>query len=209
MSDRPRSGRGRLSARDLAYVATFVAIVAALGLMPPIVLPVIAIPVTAQSMGVMLAGLILGSRRGFVTLTVVLALVAIGLPLLSGGRGGLGVFVSPSAGFLIGFPIAAFAVGWIFERLGSGGRYRFGAGLSAALLGGVGVLYLFGAGGFMLATKLSPLPVLAFLPGDIIKAVLAAVIARGVHTALPGLLPVSGSGQSGSKLRTGASAGRR
>ena len=90
---------------------------------------------------------------------------------------------------MIGFPFAAYAVGWFTERFCRDGRYRLGRGIAAALLGGVGVLYVFGALGFMIVTGLSPLPVLVFIPGDIVKAVIAALIARGVHAAYPGLLP--------------------
>ena len=178
----------RSSVRDLAYIAVFAGIVAALGLIPPIPVPVIPVPITAQTLGVMLAGLVLGARRGFLSLLLFVALVALGLPLLSGGRGGLAVFVGPSAGFVIGFPFAAFAVGWFIERFCRDGRYRLGWGIVAALLGGVGVLYVFGAVAFMIITQLSPLPVLVFIPGDIVKAVIAALIAQGVHAAYPGLL---------------------
>ena len=96
--------------------------------------------------------------------------------------------MGPSAGFVFGFPFAAYAVGWFTERFCRDGRYRLGWGIAAALLGGVGVLYVFGAVGFMLVTGLSPLPVLVFIPGDIVKAVIAALIAKGVHAAYPGLL---------------------
>ncbi|GAA3605016.1 biotin transporter BioY [Microlunatus ginsengisoli] len=182
----------RSSVRDLAQIAVFAGIVAALGLIPPVFLPIgQGIPVTAQSLGVMLAGLILGARRGFFALLLFVALVALGLPLLSGGRGGLAVFVGFSAGFVIGFPIAAYAVGWFTERFCRDGRYRLGWGIVAALLGGVGVLYVFGALGFMIVTRLSPLPVLIFIPGDLLKAVIAALVAKGVHAAYPGLLPVA------------------
>ena len=178
----------RRPVRDLAQIAVFAGIVAALGLIPPIPLPVIPVPITAQTLGVMLAGLVLGARRAFWSLLLFVGLVAVGLPLLSGGRGGLGVFVGPSAGFVFGFPFAAYAVGWFTERFCRDGRYRLGWGIAAALLGGVGVLYVFGAVGFMLVTGLSPLPVLVFIPGDIVKAVIAALIAKGVHAAYPGLL---------------------
>lgn len=175
--------------RDLAYIAVFAGIVAALGLVPPVTLPISdGIPVTAQSLGVMLAGAILGARRAFWSLLLFVALVALGLPLLAGGRGGLSVFVGPSMGFVVGFPFAAYAVGWFTERFCRDGKYRLGRGIAAALLGGVGVLYVFGAAGFMLVSRVSPLPVLVFIPGDIIKAVICGLVARGVHAAYPGLL---------------------
>lgn len=178
----------------------FAGIVAALGLIPPVTVPVIAVPITAQTLGVMLAGAVLGARRGFFALLLFVVLVAVGLPLLAGGRGGLGVFASPTAGFLIGFPFAAFVTGWLTERFTRRtGRYRLGWGITAALLGGVVVEYAFGIAGFVAVTGLSPLPVVIFLPGDVIKAVLAALVARGVHAAYPGLLterPVERSPQA-------------
>ena len=76
--------------------------VAALGLVPAFTPPGFAVPITAQSLGVMLAGSILGARRGALSLVLLLVLVAVGLPLLAGGRGGLGVFAGPSVGFLLG-----------------------------------------------------------------------------------------------------------
>jgi biotin transport system substrate-specific component len=100
-----------MKSRDLAYIALFAAIVAALGLLPPVPVPGIPVPITAQTLGVMLAGSVLGARRGGLALLVFLAVVAVGLPVLSGGRGGLGVFVGPSAGFLYSWPLAAFVIG--------------------------------------------------------------------------------------------------
>ena len=175
-------------ARDLAFVAMFAGIVAALGLVPAIPVPVIPVPMTAQTLGVMLAGAVLGARRGFLAVGLFVALVLLGLPLLAGGRGGLGVLVSPSAGFVVGFPFAALVTGWLSQLFLIRGAYRLATGIVAAVAGGVVLEYLFGAVGFWLVTNTSPVPVLVFLPGDVVKAVLAAVIARGVHAAYPGLL---------------------
>ncbi len=183
-----RSDATRRPARDLALIAIFAGIVAALGLVPPIALPVIPVPITAQTLGVMLAGAVLGGRRAFLALLLFVALVALGLPLLSGGRGGLGVFAGPSVGFLVGFPFAALVTGWLSTSLTRGRSYRLVPGILAALIGGVVVEYAFGVTGFLLVTQSSPLPVLLFLPGDVIKAVIAALVARGVHQAYPGLL---------------------
>ena len=183
----------RRPARDLALVAMFAGIVAALGLMPAIPVPVIPVPVTAQTLGVMLAGAVLGARRGFLALVLFVVLVVLGLPLLAGGRGGLAVLVGPSVGFLVGFPFAALVTGWLSWLLLVRGVYRVGAGIVAALAGGVVVEYAFGVIGFVLVTGASPVPVLVFLPGDVVKAILAALIARGVHKAYPGLLTGRGA----------------
>jgi biotin transport system substrate-specific component len=180
----------RSSSRDLALVCTFTGVVAALGLVPAFVPPGFAVPVTAQSLGVMLAGAVLGARRGFLSVALLLLLVAVGLPLLAGGRGGLGVFATPSVGFLLGWPFAALVVGWLTQR--GGPTYRLAWGVVANLIGGIVVLYAAGIAGIALVAGLSVQAAAAstwiFLPGDLVKAVLAGVVARGVHAAYPGLL---------------------
>lgn len=184
--------------RSVTHIALFAALIAVLGLVPQITLAV-GVPITAQSLGIMLCGTVLGARRGALAVGLFLVLVAAGLPLLSGGRGGLGVFAGPSAGFLAGFPVAAFVCGLIVERW----RIAIGpAALVGAVTGGIAVLYAFGIpvmaarlteaqiAGMPLNQTLSlPLALAAlYLPGDLIKAVLAALITRGVARARPGSL---------------------
>jgi biotin transport system substrate-specific component len=171
--------------KNLSHIALFAALIAVLGLVPAIPMPV-GVPITAQSMGIMLCGTVLGSWRGALAVLLFELLVALGLPLLAGGRGGLGVFASPTVGFLIGFPVAAFVAGLIVER------WRAPVGLSAlagAVLGGIVVLYAFGIPGMavMLGKTLPEATALAtpFLPGDLIKAVLAALITRGIAQMRP------------------------
>src|SRR5574344_3076973 len=91
----------RSGAQSLSVVALCAALMAVLGLIPKIDLP-FGVPITLQSLGGMLAGCLLGGKRGFQSLALFLLAVAVGLPLLSGGRGGIGVFMLPSAGYLIG-----------------------------------------------------------------------------------------------------------
>ena len=105
-----------MSIKDDVHIALFAALTATLGLVPALALSVTGVPITAQSMGAMLAGSVLGARRGALSQLLFLALVAIGLPLLAGGRGGLGVFLGPSAGFLLGWVPAAAGIGFLFER---------------------------------------------------------------------------------------------
>jgi biotin transport system substrate-specific component len=178
-------------ARDAAMVAVFAGFVAALGIVPAFTPPGFSVPITAQSLGVMLAGAILGARRGFAALALLLVLVAVGLPLLAGGRGGLGVFVGPSVGFLLAWPVAAYVVGWITERGGT--PYRLAWGVVANVVGAIVVLYAAGIVGIAVVGHISiwaaTVSTWIFIPGDLVKAVLAALIARGVHAAYPGLLP--------------------
>jgi biotin transport system substrate-specific component len=174
------------STKDLVQIALFAALIAVLGLIPKLDLPFAAgVPITAQTLGVMLAGLLLGARRGALTVLLFLFVVALGAPVLSGGRGGLGVFVSPTVGFLVGWVFGAFACGWLADRLHrSLIRNRFWSALLAALLGGVVVIYAFGIPGLALITGMSIkqafMVTLAFLPGDILKAFISAWVAKGV-----------------------------
>ncbi len=182
----------RLTSRDLALVAVFTGVIAALGLVPAVFVPGFPAPITLQSMGVVLAGAVLGARRGFLSVALFLTLVALGLPLLSGGRGGLGVFTTPYAGFLWAFPFAALAVGVLTERRGTPYQLRYGIPSNCA---GSLVLYLGGWISLMTLGGDAPVAALAllviYLPGDAVKMVLAALVARGVHEALPELLPTA------------------
>lgn len=171
--------------RNLAFIALFAALIAGLGLIPKFTLA-FGVPITAQSMGVMLCGAVLGARRGALAVLLFLALVALGLPLLAGGRGGLGAFATPSAGFLIGWPVAAFVTGLIVERWK--GPLALVASV-ASVIGGIGAMYVFGIAGLavMLEKTLveSALLVTAFIPGDVLKAVLAGLITSGLAKSRP------------------------
>lgn len=190
--------RSRRTTYDLALVASFAGIVAALGVVPAFQPPGFPVPITLQSLGVMLAGSILGARRAFASLVLLLALVAIGMPFLAGGRGGFSVFFGPTVGFLIAWPISAFVIGWLVERRGA--PYRIGWGITANLAGGVVVMYALGALGIAAVAGLSMTAAFAstwiFIPGDIVKAVLAALIAKSVHRAVPDLLPSRAAAES-------------
>ena len=175
--------------RNFTLVILFAALIAVLGMVPPIPLA-FGVPISAQSMGVMLAGAVLGSWRGAAAVLVVQGVVALGLPILAGGRGGLGVFTSPTAGFLIGWLPAAFVTGLVVERL-RGMSVVWAAGIGS-VIGGIVVLYIFGTLGLMAVLGKGPLEALMlsapFVPGDIIKAVLAGWIAQIVARYRPGAL---------------------
>jgi biotin transport system substrate-specific component len=79
-------------AKDFVLIATFAALTAVLGLLPPIPLPLIPVPITAQTFGVMIAGCLLKPRLAFFSMVLFIILVAAGFPLLAGGRGGDGCF---------------------------------------------------------------------------------------------------------------------
>lgn len=172
--------------KNVAMVALFAALIAALGLVPQIALAS-GIPITAQTLGVMLAGTVLGARRGAAAALLFLLLVALGIPLLSGGRGGLGVFVSPSAGFLVGWPIAAFVTGCIMEKWKSGSILA--VAITASMTGGIAVMYVLGVAGIAIVLDKSPgesaALVLPFVPGDVLKAVIAGMLTSALARARP------------------------
>ncbi len=184
-----------MSTRDLVLSALFAAIIVALGLLPPITLGVIPVPITAQSLGVMMAGVVLGGKRGAIAVLIVLLLVAIGLPVLSGGHGGLAVFVGPTAGFLFGWIFAALVTGILSERLVRADQSGLAQGIGffiASVAGGVILLYAFGIAYLAVVANIGFSKAffgsLVFVPGDLVKAVVAAMVGRAVMAGYP-LLP--------------------
>ncbi|CAH2603693.1 Biotin transporter BioY [Rhodovastum atsumiense] len=173
--------------RDVVYIALFAALTAALSIFPPFVVPMLGVPVTAQSLGPMLAGAVLGARRGGLAILLLLVLVALGLPLLSGGRGGLGVFFGPSAGFMLGWVVGAVVVGALHERFWA--TLRPVTSFLFCVIGGIVVCYAIGIPWVAVVAHL-PLEKVAmgsavFIPGDLIKAGLAAAVAVTVRRSYP------------------------
>jgi len=181
------------SSRSLAYIALFAALMAVLGLIPKIDLP-FGVPITLQSLGVMLAGCLLGPRRGFLAIALFLLAVALGLPLLPGGRGGLSVFVGATSGFLFGWMFGAFTCGLLMRllvpRLGS----TTGTGVLAvtflsSVIGGIAVVYAFGIVGLSLVAHMSlsqaALAMLIFIPGDLVKCGICAMVVQTVKRGMP------------------------
>jgi len=179
----------RNASQSMALVALFAALMAVLGLIPKIDLP-LGVPITIQSLGIMLAGCLLGARRGFAALALFLVAVAAGLPLLAGGRGGLGVFMAPSAGYLVGYALAAGVTGAVMALLPQGTALRTAASaFVASALGGVVFLHAVGIAGLAVLASM-PLSKafmadLLFVPGDLVKCVLCAVIVHTVAKAMP------------------------
>lgn len=175
--------------RDLGRVAVFAALIIVLGM---VTVPIPGgVPITAQTLGVMLAGAVLGPRRGPLAVLLVLVLAAVGLPVLAGGRGGIGVFVGPTAGYLIGWVAGVIVVGLIVH----GGRITWWRTALGAIVGGIIVVYLFGipVQAAVLGVDLAPtaLSSLAFFPGDLLKAGAATALTLALRRAYPPAFGVS------------------
>jgi biotin transport system substrate-specific component len=184
-----------MSTRDLVLIALFTAVIVVLGIIPPITLAFVPVPITAQSMGVMLAGCIIGAKRGALAYLLLILMVAVGLPVLSGGRGGLAILAGPTAGYIAGWVVGSFVTGLIAERIvreGQAGVHQIAGFLLASMIGGIGVVYLMGTIWLARSTGMDFLAALSanavFLPGDVLKAGIAALAARAVLVGYP-LLP--------------------
>lgn len=178
-----------MDTKSIVYIALFAALTAALGLMPPISFAGLGLPpITAQSLGVMLAGAVAGARRGGLAMLLFIALVAVGLPLLAGGRGGFGVFLGASGGFLLAWPLCAALIGYLVAKAPGAGFVTTALYIA---LGGIVLMYAIGIPWMALVAKM-PLGkavtiMLAYVPGDLVKVVLATIIVRGLRRAYPNL----------------------
>ena len=170
--------------RDILLVLTFGTLMGALAQIA-VPLPLTPVPVTGQTLGVLLIGALLGRRRGGAAMLVHLAEGLAGLPVFAEGntawtltRMGVPAIIGPTAGYLFAFPVAAFVVGWLAER----GWDRRPLTAAGAMLLGQAVIYAGGLSWLSFYVGIAsavPLGMLPFLSGDAIKLVLAA-------TALPG-----------------------
>ena len=191
--------------RDLARIAVFAALVIVGGLVS---IPVGTVPITLQTLAVLLAGAVLGPVRGALSVCVVLVLAAAGLPVLAGGTGGLAEFVSPSGGYLFGFVLGAVLVGVVMR---AGARVASAAGRSpvgwpvtlvACLAGEVGI-YALGIPWTAMATGLTLgetlVSALIFLPGDALKIALAVAAVQLLWRAYPAAFPRALRGRAGAR----------
>lgn len=181
-----------MKTKDLVLIALFAAIIVALGFIPPVTLAFIPVPITAQSMGVMLAGCIIGAKRGALAYVLVVLMVAVGLPVLSGGRGGLSILMGPTGGYIIGWIIGSFVTGLIAERMvheGLSEVRQFAGFFIASLIGGIGVVYALGIVWLCVVTGTpfgkALIGNMTFIPADLIKAVIATLAARAVLAGYP------------------------
>lgn len=138
-------------------------------------LPGTPVPITGQTFAVLLTGALLGSRLGSLALIAYLAEGLAGLPVFAGGKGGLAPLMGPTGGYLLGFVVAAYVVGRLAER---GWDRRFWTTTLARLAGNV---VIYAAGVSWLARFVGPdqalsLGLLPFLPGDLLKLILAGAL---------------------------------
>jgi biotin transport system substrate-specific component len=211
--------RSRWNATDLGLIAVFAALVAGSALVAAIPVGGLGVPITLQTLAVMLTGLALGPGRAFAAVGLYTLLGLAGLPIFSGGRSGLGILASPSAGYILAFPLAAAVVGWLAAIvIRRTLKYRGILLFAAAMVTSIAVIHALGVLGMMVNAKLDLskafLADLAFYPGDIIKNVLAVTVALALHKAFPDLLvrrvrPLSSPSASSAAPSTAAPSGQQ
>lgn len=167
---------GRL--RDLALVLGAAAL---MGVLAQLSIPFAPVPITGQTLGVLLVGALLGSRRGALALVAYIAEGLAGLPVYANGASawtvtslGVPTIIGPTAGYLLSFPLAAFVVGVLAER----GWDRALPTAALAMLAGQAVIYVCGVSWlaqFVGQERALPLGLIPFVPGDVLKLSIAAL----------------------------------
>ena len=181
--------------RDVALIVA-ASLVTAAAARIAVPLPWSPVPLTGQTFAVLLTGAALGARRAVLAQALYLVEGAMGLPFFAGGLGGPLVLAGPTGGFLLAFPLAAAVTGVCAEH---GWDRRFGTMLAAMLLGSA-VFYISGLAvlsRFVPADRLLAAGLLPFLPGDVIKAVAAALVLPAAWRFANGSPSQAGRGRSG------------
>ncbi|NYI41609.1 biotin transporter BioY [Demequina lutea] len=208
--------RHALSTTNIALIAVFAGLVAASTLWPGAEL-VSGVPITLQTLAILLAGAALGPWRGAAAVALYLVVGTAGAPIFAGRVGGFAAWAGPTAGFLGGFVLAAFVTGWLVRRMRLRGQLTTTGIIGACAVGSLVVLNLIGWGFFSLRlhTSLADTVTFAspFLAGDIIKVFVAGSAAAAVHRAYPQLLgsvrSTPSAADSSALVATGTSAGSK
>jgi biotin transport system substrate-specific component len=166
----------------MAYASMFGALTAVGAF---IMVPLPPVPVTMQTLFVYMAGALLGGYLGALSQVVYILLGVIGLPVFAGGKGGAGVLLGPTGGYLIGFVIGAFVIGRLTSL-----RHRPGLiWMMGSMIAGMAVVYAMGVAQLMIVAKLDLAKAIAIgllppLPGDLAKIVAAALICRKLREGI-------------------------
>lgn len=145
-----------------------------IGLMAQVAIPLpfTPVPITGQTLAVLLAGALLGSRRGALCILTYLAEGFAGLPVFAGGTAGISRLLGPTGGYLVGYLVAAYLVGWLAEK---GWDRKLWTNFTAMVMGN-SAIYLFGVSWLAIALGWQEALVAGmypFIPGDLIKIAIA------------------------------------
>lgn len=178
-----RQRTGRLASRQMAFVGVMTSVTCVLGPFT-IPLPFSPVPISFVNLTIYLAVYVLGARLGTVSCLLYILLGILGLPVLSGFSGGLGKVAGPTGGYLLAYPLLAFAAGYLIDAFP--GRRLFHA-LGMLL----GLFICYGVGTIWLARQLHvsfeaalAVGVLPYLIGDVLKIAAALYLGPRLRKGL-------------------------
>lgn len=169
--------------QSIVYASLFAALIAC-GAFLAVPIPISPVPIILQNLFVLLAGLLLGGRWGLASVAIYILAGAVGLPVFTGGKGGVAHFLGPTGGYLVGFAAAVFATGSIARQT----ETSTGRDITAVIVGTLCV-YAFGVPWLKAVTgmpweKAFLAGMVPFLPGDGLKAASAVILARALRPVI-------------------------
>lgn len=177
----------KTSTRNLVMCALCAAVICVLS---PLSLPIGPVPISLATFAVMLSAALLGAKWGTIATAIYILLGAIGVPVFAGWSAGIGCIAGQTGGYIIGYLPLAFLTGFFADRLArhTAGKAKY-ALLMLGMILGTAVLYLIGTAWFVAISGAALADamgwcVLPFLPGDLVKMILVAIVAPKVSEAL-------------------------
>ena len=173
--------KNKFTTYDMCLIAIFTAIISILA---QIAIPLPSgVPITLQTFGIILTGLILGAKKGAFAVLLYLLLGTVGLPVFHGFKGGLQSFIGPTGGFLLSFPIMAFFVGYGAEKKAYKYIYPIFLFLGTVLNYGCAVLVYSLVVHISISAAIAAC-VLPFIPSTILISILASMLGFNIKKRL-------------------------
>lgn len=174
----------RTESTQLVYPAFFAALTAVMSFIS-IPMPFSLVPITGQTLAVMLTGSILSVRQAYWSMMTYLLIGAVGVPVFAGFTGGIGVILGPTGGYLVGYLPGVMLIAFL-----KGQNNQLWSLALANIIGGIGVVYLLGIAWLSLVTgiglqKAVMVGALPFIPADVIKVIMATIIGAAINKRLP------------------------
>lgn len=181
----------KLTIKEMALVAMFTALTAVGAF---ISIPLGPVPITLQTLFVLLSGMLLGGKLGALSQILYILLALIGIPIFSGFSGGLQILLKPSFGFALGFVFAAYIVGKLAENNLSVKKMFLASTVGSIVIYLFGLPYMYYILNFVMGMNLNfaavfKMACLVFIPGDLGKLILANLIARKTSPIIKSFAP--------------------
>jgi biotin transport system substrate-specific component len=148
-------------------------------------IPIGLVPISLQNLFTFLSGMVLGSKLGTFSQLIYILLGVVGLPVFSGFRGGFGVLLGPTGGFLTGFVISTYVVGKIIEKMEDVRTWSY------FIVGLVGIIIIYACGvtQLLIVTEIGLkeavlVGIIPFLPGDFLKLITASLLAIRIKSVV-------------------------